>query len=100
MAEDKNLHILPAAGGSAPPNAPPHTATGDDPDPVLTRIRAFTHPIMEAGLDFGPVCSTKYARVMAHRDELERELIVRGTQIAARIGPMLRLEKGESDGWQ
>ena len=55
---------------------------------------------MEAGLDFGPVCSTKYARVMAHRDELERELIVRGTQIAARIGPMLRLEKGESDGWQ
>lgn len=99
MSEDNTLRVLqPPAGSKPPPDSPQTTAM--DLDPYLNRIRAFTGPIMTAGLDLAPFQAAKRARVVAKRVGLEHELIIRGNHIAARIGPMLALPKGGSDGWE
>lgn len=100
MTEHNNRPFLTASGGNKLPGLPP-AAVMDDPDPALSRIRAYTVPVMAAGLDLIPVRAAKHARVTARRAELEFDLINRRNQIAARIGPMLSLlQKEASDGWE
>lgn len=100
MIEDNTLRVIqPAAGGSKPPSAPPQAAPATH-DPYLNRIRAITGPIMAAGLDLAPFQTATRARVVAKRVALEHEMISRRNQIAANIGPILALPKGDSDGWE
>lgn len=99
MSEDNTLRVLQTPSGSKPPPDSPQ-ATAVDPDPYLNRIRAITGPVMAAGLDLAPFQAAKRARVVAKRVGLEHELIIRGNHIAAKIGPVLALPKGGSDGWE